>query len=103
LLNGVELVRDSRTLEPSTEETRQVINHLRNSGALVGRECPLATCSRSDHFWHRPGGSMPTSLSSASLAGGTLRKSSKGLVNCPVLSQPPRFSRSLSPELTGDD
>ncbi len=40
LLTGVELVRDRKTLEPAPEETKRVINHLRNNGVLVGREGP---------------------------------------------------------------
>ena len=40
LLTGVELVRDRKTLEPAPEETKKVINHLRNNGVLVGREGP---------------------------------------------------------------
>jgi 4-aminobutyrate aminotransferase-like enzyme/Ser/Thr protein kinase RdoA (MazF antagonist) len=40
LLTGVELVRDRKTLEPAPDETKRVINHLRNNGVLVGREGP---------------------------------------------------------------
>jgi 4-aminobutyrate aminotransferase-like enzyme/Ser/Thr protein kinase RdoA (MazF antagonist) len=40
LLTGVELVSDRQTLEPATEETKRVINRLRNNGILVGREGP---------------------------------------------------------------
>jgi 4-aminobutyrate aminotransferase-like enzyme len=40
LLTGVELVRDRATLEPAPEETKHVINHLRDNGVLVGREGP---------------------------------------------------------------
>jgi 4-aminobutyrate aminotransferase-like enzyme/Ser/Thr protein kinase RdoA (MazF antagonist) len=40
LLTGVELVRDRTTLEPAPDETKRVINHLRNNGVLVGREGP---------------------------------------------------------------
>jgi 4-aminobutyrate aminotransferase-like enzyme/Ser/Thr protein kinase RdoA (MazF antagonist) len=40
LLTGVELVRDRATQEPAPEETRRVINHLRDNGVLVGREGP---------------------------------------------------------------
>jgi 4-aminobutyrate aminotransferase-like enzyme len=34
------LVRDRATQEPAPEETRRVINHLRDNGVLVGREGP---------------------------------------------------------------
>ncbi|MEX0807425.1 MAG: aminotransferase class III-fold pyridoxal phosphate-dependent enzyme [Dongiaceae bacterium] len=40
LLTGVELVRDRKTLEPAPEETKRVINHMRDNGVLVGREGP---------------------------------------------------------------
>jgi 4-aminobutyrate aminotransferase-like enzyme len=40
LLIGVELVRDRATLEPASEETKRVINHLRDNGVLVGCEGP---------------------------------------------------------------
>ncbi|MCH8242355.1 MAG: aminotransferase class III-fold pyridoxal phosphate-dependent enzyme, partial [Planctomycetes bacterium] len=38
MLAGVELVRDRATLEPAKEETKRVINHLKENGVLVGRE-----------------------------------------------------------------
>ena len=38
LLTGVELVRDGATLEPAKRETVAVMNHMRHTGVLVGRE-----------------------------------------------------------------
>jgi 4-aminobutyrate aminotransferase-like enzyme len=40
LLVGVELVRDRRTLEPATAETKRVLDHMRENFVLVGREGP---------------------------------------------------------------
>jgi len=40
LLVGVELVKDRRTLEPATEETKRVVNLMRELGVLVSREGP---------------------------------------------------------------
>ena len=38
MLAGVELVRDRATLEPAKEDTKRVMNHMRDDGVLVGRE-----------------------------------------------------------------
>jgi 4-aminobutyrate aminotransferase-like enzyme len=38
LFIGVELVRDRSTLEPAGQETRAVVNRMRDLGVLVGRE-----------------------------------------------------------------
>ena len=38
LLIGTELVRDRESREPAGAETKQVINHMRTNGVLVGRE-----------------------------------------------------------------
>jgi len=38
LLVGVELVRDRDTKEPATQETKQVLNQMRQNGVLVGSE-----------------------------------------------------------------
>jgi 4-aminobutyrate aminotransferase-like enzyme/Ser/Thr protein kinase RdoA (MazF antagonist) len=40
LLTGVELVRDRATLEPAIEETKRVLNLMRQNGVLVGSEGP---------------------------------------------------------------
>lgn len=40
LFIGVELVRDRSTLEPAAEETRAVVNGMRERGVLIGRDGP---------------------------------------------------------------
>jgi 4-aminobutyrate aminotransferase-like enzyme len=40
LLVGVELVQDRKSRTPAPAETRQVLNHMRDHGVLVGREGP---------------------------------------------------------------
>jgi 4-aminobutyrate aminotransferase-like enzyme len=44
LFIGVELVRDRTTLQPAPEETKAVVNGMRNRGVLVGREGPFGNC-----------------------------------------------------------
>jgi len=38
MIAGVELVRDRATQEPAKQETKQVINAMKEKGVLIGRE-----------------------------------------------------------------
>lgn len=40
LFSGLELVRDSQTLEPATEEAGDIVNHLREQGVLLSTDGP---------------------------------------------------------------
>ena len=41
LFIGVELVKDRQTLEPPIDETREIVNHLRNNNVLIGEDSIL--------------------------------------------------------------